>query len=60
LVNWHWTASKCSNTNVVFQTTVFLIPFVRINKTSPGIKSKTSKCLFRICLYYRYLKLHLF
>ena len=32
--------SECSDTNLVFQTTVFLITVVRINERSPGIKSR--------------------
>jgi len=51
LDDWDWTVSKCSDTNVVFQTAVFLIPVVRNNERSPGINSKTSDCLSRICLY---------
>jgi len=54
LVNWDWTVSKCSDTNTVFQTTVFLIPVVRNNRRSSGIDGKTSDCLSRNSLYYRY------
>jgi len=36
LFDWDWTVSKCSDTNVVFQTAVFLIPVVRNNKRLPG------------------------
>jgi len=51
---------KCSDTNVVFQTAIFLIPVVRNNKRSSGIDGKTSDCLSRNCLYYRYLILSYF
>jgi len=57
LVDWDWTVSKCSDTNVVFQTAVFLIPVVRNNKQPPSINNKTSDWLSRICLCYRYLQL---
>ena len=57
LVDWDWTVCKCADTNVVFQTAVFVIPVVGNNKRSPGINSKTSDCLSGICLYYRYLQL---
>jgi len=43
---------KFSDTNVVFQTDVFLILVGRNNKRSPGIDSKTSNCSSRSCLYY--------
>jgi len=52
-----WSVFKCSGTNVVFQTAIFLILVVRNNKTSPEIDGKTSDCLSRICLYYHYLEL---
>jgi len=45
LVDWDWTVSKCLDMNVVFQTTIFLIPVIRNNKRSPGINSKTSDSL---------------
>ena len=48
---------KCSDINVVVQTAIFLILVVRNNKTSSGIDGKTRDCLFRNCLYYRYLQL---
>jgi len=44
LVDWEWIVSKCSDTNVVFQTVVFLIQVVRKTKSSPGINNKTSDC----------------
>jgi len=37
LLNWDWSAFKCSDTNVVFQTAIFLVLFVRNNKMSSGI-----------------------
>jgi len=40
LVNWDWSVFKCSDTNVVFQTAIFLILVVRNNKTSSGIDGK--------------------
>jgi len=46
---------KCSDTNAVFQTGVFLILFVRKNKRFSGLDGKTSNCLSRNCLYERYL-----
>jgi len=57
LVNWDWSTFKCSDTNVVFQTAIFLILVVRNNKRTTGIDGKTSDCLSRNCLYYRYLEL---
>jgi len=48
---------KFSDTNAVFQTAIFLIPLVRNNRRSSGIDGKTSDCLSRNCLYYRYLEL---
>jgi len=56
-VNWHWSVFKCSDTNVVFQTAIFLILVVRNNKRSSGIDGKTSDCLSRNCLYHCYLEL---
>ena len=41
---------ECSDTNVVFQTAVFLALVVRNNKTSPGINSKTIDCFSGIFL----------
>jgi len=32
LFDWDWTVSKCLDTDVIFQTTVFLIPIVRNSK----------------------------
>jgi len=55
LVNWNW--SVRSDTNVHFQTAIFFILVVRNNKRLSGIDGKTSDCLSRICLYYRYLEL---
>jgi len=46
-----WSVFKCSDTNVVFQTAIFLIMVVRNNKRYSGIKGKTSDCLSRYCLY---------
>jgi len=40
MVDWDWTVSKCWDTNVVFQTAVFLIRVVRNNK---GHYTKTAK-----------------
>ena len=58
IFDWDWwTLSKCSDTNVVFQTTVFLIPVVSNNKRSSGTDVKTSDRLYRNCLYYRYVEL---
>jgi len=57
LLNWDWSVFKCSDTNVVFQTAIFLIPVVRNNKTSSGINGKASDCLSRNCSCYRYLEL---
>jgi len=51
LVNWDWSVFKCSDTNVVFQTAIFLILVVRNNKRSPGIEGKTRDCLSRNCIY---------
>jgi len=51
----HW--FKCSDTYVVLQTAIFLILFVVNNKRSSGIDGRTSDCLSRISLYYRYLEL---
>jgi len=56
LVNWDWSAFKCSDTNVVFQRAIFLILVIR-NKRSSGIDGKTSDCLSKNSLYYRYLQL---
>jgi len=50
-------AFKRLDTNVVFQTAIFLILVIRHNKRSSGIDSKTSNCLSRNCLYYRCLEL---
>jgi len=44
LVSWDWSVF-CSNTNAVFQITIFLILVVRKNKSSSGIDDKTSDCL---------------
>jgi len=57
LVNWGWSVFKCLDTNVVFQTSIVLILVVRNSKRSPGINSKISYRLSRICLYYCYLEL---
>jgi len=54
LVNCDWSVFICSDTNVVFQTAIFLILVVRNNKTSSDIDNKTSSCLSRNCLYYSY------
>jgi len=35
LVDWDWTVSKCSDTNVVFQTAVFLIPVTKHYQENP-------------------------
>jgi len=51
---------KYSDTNLVFQTGIFLILFVRNNKRSSGIDGKTSDCLSTISLYYRCLELRFF
>ena len=48
---------KCSDTNIDFETAIFLILFVRNNKRSSGINGKTSDCPSRICLYHRYFEL---
>ena len=40
---------KCSDTNVAFQTAIFLIFVVRIDKRSSGIDGKTIAHLFRNC-----------
>jgi len=34
LVNWDWSVFNCSDTNVVFQTAILLIPVIRNNKRS--------------------------
>jgi len=60
LVSWDWSAFICSDTNVVFQTAIFLILFLRHNKRSSDIDGKTSYCLSRNCLYYRYLELRFY
>jgi len=57
LVNWDWSMFKCSDTNLVFQTAIFLIVVLRNNKRSSGIDGKTSDCPSRHCLYYRYLEI---
>jgi len=57
VVDWDWSVFKCSDTNLVFQTAILLTLVVRNNKRSSGIDGKTSDCLFRISLYYRYLEL---
>jgi len=46
---------KCSDRNVDFQRTIFLILVVRNDKRSSGIDGKTSDCPSRNCSYYRYL-----
>ena len=51
LGNWDWSVFKCLDTNVVFQTAIFLILIVRKNKRSSGIAGKSSDCLSRNCLY---------
>ena len=56
-VSWDLSVYNCSGTNVVFQTAILLILVARNNKRSSGIDGKTSDCLSRTCLYYRYLKL---
>jgi len=40
LFNRDWSAFKCSDTKVVFQTAIFLILVVRNNKRSSGIEGK--------------------
>jgi len=57
LVNWDWSVFKPSDTSVVFKRVIFLILVVKNNKTSSGIDGKTSNCLSRISLHYRYLEL---
>jgi len=57
LVIWDWSVFKCSDTNVIFQTAIFLVLFVRNNKRSSGIDCKTFDCLSRNFLYYRYPEL---
>jgi len=58
LVHWEWSAFKCSDTKVVFQTAIFLILVVRNNKRSSGIEGKPATAFPHNCLYYRYLELH--
>jgi len=43
--------SKCSDTNVVFQAHVFLVPVIRTHQRASKINSKTSDCISRISLY---------
>jgi len=57
LVNLDWSVFKCSDTNAVFQTAIFLILDLRNYKRSSDVDGKTSYCLSRNCLYYRYLEL---
>jgi len=52
-----WSVFKCSDTNVVFQTVIFMILVLRNTKRSSSIDGKTSDCFSRICLYYPYLEL---
>ena len=42
LVDWDWTVTKYLDTNIVFQTNIFLITIDIYNKRSSGINSKTS------------------
>jgi len=56
LINWDWSVCKCSDTNADLQTAIFLILVVRNNKRTSDTDGKTSDCLSRICLYYRYLE----
>jgi len=51
MVNWDWSVFKCSDTNVVFQTAIFLILVIRNKKRSSGIDSKNSDFLSRNCFY---------
>jgi len=48
---------KYSDTNVVFQTAIFVNLLIRNNKMSSGIDNKTSTCLSRNCLYFRCISL---
>ena len=43
LVNWDWSVFKCSDTNLVFQTAIYLILVVRNNNRSSGIDAKPSE-----------------
>jgi len=52
LVNWDWSVFKCSDTNAIFQTDIFLILVVSNNKTSSGIDGKISDCLFLKCFIF--------
>jgi len=57
LVSWDWSVFKFLDTNVVFQTAIFLVLVVWNNKRSSGIDGKASDCLSRICSYCCYLEL---
>jgi len=57
LVSWEWSMFKCSDTNLFFQTAIFLILVVRNNKRSSGIDGKISDFLSRNCLHNSYLEL---
>jgi len=54
--DWDWTVFKCPDTNIVFQTVVFLISVVRNNKMEPGVNSRTSDCFSLIRLWYHKLQ----
>jgi len=56
-VSWDWSGFKFSDTNVVLQTTSFLILVVRNNKSTSDIHNKTSDCLSKNSLHYHYLEL---
>jgi len=49
--------NECKTLGQLGQTAFFLILVARNNKNPSGIDGKTSDCLSRICLYYRYLEL---
>jgi len=59
LVSWDQSVFKCSDTNVVFRATIFLILLVRNSKRYPCIDDKTSNGLSknRSGLYYQHLEL---
>jgi len=44
-IGTRWSVFKCSDIYVVFQTAIFLMLFVKNNKTSWGIDGRTSNCL---------------
>jgi len=50
--DWNWTETKYSDTNMVFQTDVFVILVVINNRSSLGVNGKTTDYFFRICLCY--------